>query len=115
MKYFLTLILGVLLIACSSASQEESLIEMRVSHRTGNCVSEMEGECLLVQEGEAIGTSQWKYFYFKDSIIGFEYEAGYSYDLVVKKTASQDPMADASAWIYELVRIRSKVKEYSGR
>lgn len=111
MKYFLSLIVGILLIACSSASREESLIDMRVSHRTVNCVSEMEGECLLVQEGEAIGTADWKYFYFKDSIIGFDYEPGYIYDLVVKKTESPDPMADASAWRYELVRIKSKVKK----
>lgn len=112
MKYFLSFILGILLIACSSASREESLIEMRVNSRTGNCVSEMVGECLLVQEGEQIGTSKWSFFYFKDSIIGFEYEPGYVYNLIVKKTASPNPMADGSAWIYELVRIKSKEKMY---
>ncbi len=81
---------------------------MMVNSYTVKCIGEMEGTCLLVQEGNMIGTENWEYFYFMDSIEGFNYEPGFVYALEVKKTEIENPPADVSSTKYELVRIISK-------
>ncbi len=85
-----------------------SSINMRVNSYTVDCVGEIEGTCLLVQEGDMIGTENWENFYFYDSIDGFTYEPGFVYGLEVKKTEVENPPADGSSIRYELVRIVSK-------
>jgi hypothetical protein len=86
-------------------------INMMVNSYTVNCYGEMEGTCLLVQEGDMIGTENWENFYFYDSIEGFTYEPGFVYGLIVKKTEVQNPPADGSSIRYELVKIVSKEKQ----
>ena len=106
--YFLFLIV---VMACGSKERAANQLLLRVNSHTVPCTGEAEGECLLVQEGEAIGTDDWQYFYFKDDIQGFQYEEGYIYDLVVAKETVQNPAMDSSSIIYKLVRIKSKEKE----
>ncbi|SKB71973.1 protein of unknown function [Salegentibacter salinarum] len=49
---------------------------MVVNRYTEECLGESEGNCLLVQEGEQIGTDECSLFFYKDSIEGFDYEPG---------------------------------------
>jgi len=86
-------------------------INMMVNSSTVNCSGEMEGTCLLVQEGDMIGTENWENFYYYDSIEGFNYEAGFVYGLIVKKTNVENPLAGGSSIKYELVKIVSTVPE----
>lgn len=44
------------------------------------------------------------------SIEKFEYEKGYEYKLLVKKTILKDPPADASNLVYTLIEVLSKEK-----
>ncbi len=81
---------------------------MMVNSYTVDCIGEMEGTCLLVQEGDMIGTENWEYFYFVDSIEGFNYEPGFVYGLLVKKIEVENPPADGSSVRYKLVSIISK-------
>ncbi|HSM63010.1 MAG TPA: heparin lyase I family protein [Gillisia sp.] len=83
-------------------------INMMVNSYTVNCVGEMEGTCLLVQEGDMIGSGNWENFYYYESIEGFTYEPGFVYGLIVKKTVVENPPADGSSIRYELVSIVSK-------
>ena len=85
-----------------------STINMMVNSNTVACFGEMEGTCLLVQEGELIGTENWENFYYYNSIEGFIYEPGFVYGLLVKKTELDNPQAGGSSIRYELVRIISK-------
>lgn len=112
MKKFFYIILLFSLTACG-VSEETTLetVTLRVNSHTVQCTGEMEGECLLVQEGDAIGTEDWQYLYYRDSIEGFEYEPGFVYDLLVRKIPVKDPPMDASSIRYELVRILSKVEQ----
>lgn len=87
-------------------------INMRVNSYTVDCVGEVRGTCLLVQEGDMIGTENWVNFYYYDGIIGFTYIPGYVYGLTVKKTEVENPQAGGSSIRYELVKIVSK--EVSG-
>ena len=83
-------------------------VNMRVNSYTVDCVGEMEGICLLVQEGDMIGTENWENFYYYNSIEGFTYEPGFVYGLMVNKTEEENPQAGASSIKYELVKIVSK-------
>lgn len=84
------------------------ITELRVNSYTVECYGEMEGNCLLVQEGDKIGTEDWEYFYYEDSIVGFDYEPGYIYDLKVRKIRIEDPPQDDSSIQYVLIRVISK-------
>lgn len=112
MKKFFYIILFFSLAACG-VSEETTLetVTLRVNSYTVQCTGEMEGECLLVQEGDAIGSEDWEYFYYRDSIEGFEYEPGFVYDLLVRKIPVKDPPMDAPSVRYELVRVLSKVEK----
>lgn len=107
MKSISTLIV-FLIIGCSSADVGVNEIKMRINSHTVECVGEAEGNCLLVQEGDQIGTDDWELFYYEDSILGFNYEPGYIYNIIVKKTPLENPPMDGSSIVYELVRIVSK-------
>lgn len=111
MKNRILIILVMLVAGCSTTAQGVEEIYLRVNSYTVDCVGEMEGKCLLVQEGDKIGTEEWEYFYYEDSIVGFDYEPGYIYNLVVKRTEIKNPPQDGSSFRYELVRIQSREKQ----
>lgn len=111
MKRYLLIFLLVNFTGCGLKEDKAPVTMMRVNSYTVDCVGEMEGKCLLVQEGEAIGSDDWHYFYYEDSIIGFDYEPGYIYLLAVKRTPVKNPPADASSYEYELVRVISRKEQ----
>lgn len=110
MKYFLVILNIMILSGCDLEGNNGEEIKMRVNSYTVECVGEMEGTCLLVQEGDKIGTAEWEFFYYHDSIRGFDYEPGYIYDLIVKRKEIANPPQDGSAFEYELIKIVSKEK-----
>jgi hypothetical protein len=83
---------------------------IRVNHHTVSCTGEMTGECLLVQTGDNLNTDKWEYFYFHDSIKGFDYEEGYVYTLEVREEKVKNPPMDGSSINYTLIEILSKEK-----
>lgn len=108
MKKLFSLSLLILFASCGPRTSEPSRVNMMVNSYTVDCIGEVEGTCLLVQEGNMIGTENWEYFYYVDGIEGFTYEPGFVYALEVKKTEIKNPPADGSSIRYELVRIISK-------
>ncbi|HSI71386.1 MAG TPA: DUF4377 domain-containing protein [Gillisia sp.] len=99
-----------LLFSCSISGDTIQVADMMVNSYTVECVGEMEGNCLLVQEGDQIGSEDWSLFYYEDSISGFDYEPGYIYHIKVQKKKVKNPPADGSSISYRLVRIVSKEK-----
>ena len=91
----------------SEISEEEEYIPqgtvLRVNSYTETCQGLIEMQCLLVQEGDQIGTDGWEFFY--TTIDGFAYEEGFLYDLDVKITEIENPPADASSLRYELIKL----------
>ncbi len=102
--------MGLLLISCGEETNDDNSFEvnMRVNYYTVTCTGVAEGSCLLIQEGDMIGTDDWNYFYFENSIKGFNYQSGFIYDLKVKKTRIENPPADGSSIEYELIDVVSK-------
>ncbi len=114
MANYTFLLIFTMFFACNATdavNEDTQEVKLRVNSYTVSCTGEMEGTCLLVQEEDQIGTDEWEYFYFEDSIINFDYEPGYIYDLIVKKTTVSDPPADGSSVKYELLQILSKEKQ----
>lgn len=109
MKNYLILLFAVLISGCRTGKESvPEEVAMRVNSHTVECVGEAEGNCLLVQEGEKIGSDDWDIFYYEHSIAGFDYEPGYIYNLVVRKIPSEQPLQDGSSIDYELVEIVSR-------
>jgi hypothetical protein len=96
--------------ACASSASIEPEITVkliRVNSYTETCQGLVKQQCLLVQEGSAIDSDNWSYFY--SEIEGFDYETGFLYDLEVHINERPKPLAaDASSLRYELIEIISK-------
>ena len=114
-KLFIILFTGLLTFlgtnSCSLVGidpEDIELIEMRINHHKQTAVGLGPQMVYLVQEADEIGGENWKYLY--DEIEGFEYEAGYVYDLKVRKIKIQNPPQDASNLKYILQRVVSKEK-----
>ena len=108
MKIYMIFIIIISVFSCNNTDIAAEITGLRVNSYTVECYGEMDGNCLLVQEGDKIGTEDWDYFYYEDSIVGFDYEPGYMYDLIVRKIRIEDPPQDGSSIRYELIRVVSK-------
>lgn len=99
MKYLFILIA----MACTPTAELQSKILFIADHLE-DCTGVGPRSCMLVKENPE---DEWTYFY--GQIEGFEYEAGFTYELLVNETSVPNPAADASAIRYELKNIISKV------
>ena len=85
----------------SSANQAETILY--VDSELVDCTGVMAQKCMLTRrEGE----TDWSYFY--GDIEGFEYEAGYSYKLLVHITTIENPAQDAASLRHKLIKILKK-------
>ena len=99
MKY-LFLFLSLACTANSDIQSKKLIIADHLSH----CVGVGPQSCMLVKESPE---DEWTYFY--DQIEGFDYEAGYTYELIVTEIPVENPAADASSIRYQLKEFISKV------
>ena len=67
------------------------------------CQGVVEQQCFLVKKDEQ---DSWTYFY--DTIIGFDYEEGFTYRLLVRQETVTNPPADGSMYRYTLQTILAK-------
>ena len=98
MKYLFLLIT----MACTSNSEVQSKMLIVADHLE-NCIGVGPQSCMLVKENPE---DEWTFFY--DQIEGFEYEEGYTYELLVNQIPVENPAADASSIRYKLKNIISK-------
>ena len=89
--------------ACTSNSDLQSKMLIIADHLT-DCVGVGPQTCMLVKESQE---DDWAYFY--DQIEGFEYEPGYTYELMVTEIKVENPAADASSIRYQFKELLSKV------
>lgn len=99
-----------MVLACNN--DEENMVRLadgtnfRVNYFRLGCQGLVPQQCLLVQEGAALGTEDWNFFY--SNIEGFDFEPGFVYNLDISKKKIPDPPQDASSIAYKLVRVISK-------
>ena len=104
----MSLLALLLNVACTAESSRRApvpteQVTMFVGSESVECEGVAPQTCLLVKFDPE---SESELFY--DSIIGFEYEAGFEYELRVNKSDIENPPADASSIQYELIEIVSK-------
>ncbi|MDJ0752827.1 MAG: META and DUF4377 domain-containing protein [Ardenticatenaceae bacterium] len=95
---------GMLLMNFQIESESRGEMSLFVGAEQVDCVGEGPQTCLLIKEDPA---ADWTYFY--DTIEGFEWEAGYEYELKVSVSEVEDPPADGSSLRYELIEVVSKM------
>ena len=103
MKYLLLFIA----IACNSYTEAQSKMLIVADHLE-NCTGVGPQTCMLVKENPE---DEWTFFY--DQIEGFEYETGYTYELLVDEFPVPDPAADASSVRYVLKNVLSKIPTFN--
>ncbi len=90
--------------------QDDTQVSLDNSEKTfyigaeqADCVGVAPQKCLLVKEDPA---GDYQFFY--SNIVGFEWEAGFEYELRVRVTEVENPPADASSLSYELIEVVNK-------
>ena len=104
------IIILVMLTGITGCKKDGNINIWRVNYHTVSCTGEMTGRCLLVQKNENLNTDKWEYFYYHNSIKGFDYEEGYIYTLEVKEEKTENPPMDGSSINYTLIKVVSKEK-----
>jgi hypothetical protein len=86
------------------------VIKMRVNAHQVDCHPEVDVTplCYSVQKGASIGMDNWETL--QQSIEGFTFEEGYTYDLIVRIDV-QAGKTGSDKFKYTLVEIISKIKE----
>jgi len=92
-------------------SNAGEVLKMRVQGHRVDCHPNGDSEvrlCYSVQKGASIGMETWETL--QQPIEGFEFEEGYTYDLIVKVDVLQDKTGP-DRFKHTLVQIISKIKE----
>ena len=91
-------------------SNSGEVIKMRIQGHKVSCQpgSDEVKECFLVQKEASIGKENWEVL--QQPIEGFDFEEGYTYDLIVKVEVLQDKTGP-DRFKHTLVQIISKIKE----
>ncbi|WP_430406785.1 DUF4377 domain-containing protein [Fluviicola sp.] len=94
----------------SAYSNAGEVIKMRIQGHRVDCQpnSDEPRQCFLVQKGVSIGMENWEVL--QQPIEGFDFEEGYTYDLIVKVDLLQDKTG-SDRFKHSLVQIISKIKE----
>nr|WP_294862029.1 DUF4377 domain-containing protein [uncultured Fluviicola sp.] len=91
-------------------SNAGEVIKMRVQGHRVDCHPDSDDtrQCFLVQKEASIGMESWEVL--QQPIEGFNFEEGYTYDLIVKVDVLQDKTGP-DRFKHTLVQIISKIKE----
>ena len=92
----------------TSCEKSEQQVKFRVNQFKQTAVALGPIMTLSIQQGEQIGSNNWTPLY--DQIVGFSYEPGYIYEILVTETKIQNPPANGSSKGYILKQILSKTK-----
>ena len=91
--------------AATEAPEAEAMIKtIFVGAEQVDCVGVAPMKCLLVREN-----ADGEYTYFYDAIEGFQWEAGFEYELLVAVSEVENPPADGSSLRYELIELVAKL------
>ncbi|WP_158839975.1 DUF4377 domain-containing protein [Polaribacter sp. L3A8] len=105
-----TIMLAIFILMVSCEKKDLSLNKkiLVIASEKVDCVGVSPQKCFLVRE---VDKQDWSFFY--DSIIGFTYEAGFEYEILISEKQLENPPQDASSIEYKLIRIISKIEKTS--
>lgn len=104
---FLIIFFGLILFGRAYGGNE-SLVTLYVGPQTGECKEASNKRCLRVKYSK-----ESEYQNFNDDIVGFSYNPGYEYEILVEKQYLGDVPADSSSFQYQYVStINKSEKQY---
>lgn len=109
-KFSLTLLIGLLLNACSTSKNKifwVSGIKTECSGGAGKML------CLKVHKGKNLDNASWENFY--SPIEGFEFEEGFMKKLEIREEKIANPPADGSSIRYTMVKELEKQADYRAK
>lgn len=106
MKLLLIAIFTFIVLSCDEENVQ--IVNFRVNHFQQTATGVSQTLVLLIQTAEDIGKEDWSLFY--STIDGFDYEAGYVYDLMVELRKVKNAPIDAPSVHYVLNKVISKEK-----
>ncbi|WP_113653504.1 DUF4377 domain-containing protein [Pedobacter namyangjuensis] len=99
------LMLAFLLSISTSFIAKSNVFTLTVKEDLADCTGVGPRKCYQVKYSNS---KNWEFFY--SEIIGFKYESGNQYILKVSRTKRKNVPADASAYIYKLVKVVKKTR-----
>ncbi|WP_299682135.1 DUF4377 domain-containing protein [uncultured Dokdonia sp.] len=102
-KYLFIVLIASIFTNCSNDDANEEFVTLNIKHYTTTAVGLDLQFTLLVQEGDDPTFGR-----FFNGIEGFDYELGFNYELLVRKSDVANPPADGSSIRYELINIVNK-------
>lgn len=102
------LLFYISLVSCENNELTSSKKTLIIASEKIECQGFVPQLCFLIKENSE---QNWKYFY--DSIIGFNYEEGFEYKIIVEQNEIEDPPQDASSIETTLIEIISKIEKTS--
>lgn len=94
------------MIACENNNLQENEKTLYVASKKVDCMGLFAQQCLMVKENNQ---QNWEYFY--DSIVGFTYQEGFEYEILVSEKRIENPPQDASSIETTLIKIISKTEK----
>jgi len=115
MRHLFLLFSTLFFLSCAGGNKQVDKYIYWVNSTKAPCVGVAPTMCLQIQKSETQNPAAWESFH--TSIMGFEYEPGYIYKLVVKERHLDptDLPADASSIEYSLVEILEKKQDMKVR
>lgn len=104
----IVLAIFILIISCKNDDFGFNNKTLVIASEKIDCVGVTSQKCMLVRE---VDKQNWNYFY--DSIIGFTYEAGFEYEILISEKQLENPPQDASSIAYTLIKVISKIEKTS--
>lgn len=105
------LVLVLIYFSLFSCEKNENSLQQKtiiVTSKKVDCEGFIPQECFLIKEQKE---DNWQFLY--NQIIGFNYEIGFEYVLLVSKEKIENPPQDSSSIIYTLLEVVSKEKKVS--
>jgi hypothetical protein len=96
------------IVSCEQNNDDLNQKTIIVASKTIDCQGIAAQKCLLIRE---VDKQNWNYFY--DSIIGFNYEEGFEYEILISEKEIENPPQDASSIEYTLIKVFSKIEKTS--
>ena len=91
---------------CGSGLTDPEVLTLFIGPQLVDCQAVGPQTCMLVRESP---DEEWRLFY--SAIAGFEFEAGFFYELRVERHRVENPPADGSRFRYVLLQLVSKVSD----
>lgn len=104
----LPILLVCLTLLFISCEKREQAIQLRINQFKQTAISTRPSLVFSVQEGDEIGSDKWKPL--NAQIVGFNYEEGYIYELLVTPTEIKAPKEKGQETAYQLKQVLSKTK-----